>query len=258
MTDDTNYKTLMDPQQVEHLLDRLAPTSALGPVINRKESRTVLDDTVIDEHTKNMFVNGFQDESKYSHMTAEKLATRFLQGLQLFDSDSTHNVNHLAHWKPSSFKVGNSIDNALDDNPETFWQSDGIQPHQLDISFSKRIEIVLIAFYFSLIADESYTPRLVKIYVGHGPSDALFYKTLEVRNVNGWVALTFEDNRRSDSLLKCQFIKIVFPVNHENGKDTHLRGIRIFAPSKKTSVENSEWIQSLTSSNKLITQCSLR
>lgn len=248
----------MDPQQVENLLDRLAPTSALGPVTNRKAPRTVLDDTVIDENTKNMFVNGFQDESKYANMTPEKLSTRFLQGLQLFDTESMCNINHLAHWKPSSCKVGNSIDNALDDNPETYWQSDGVQPHQLDITFSKRIGIILIAFYFSLIADESYTPRLVKIYVGHSPSDALFYKSLEVRNVNGWVALTFQDNRPSDHLLKCQFIRIMFPVNHENGKDTHLRGIRVFAPSKKVSVENSEWMQSLTSSNKLVTQCSLR
>lgn len=247
----------MENQEIEELIDRLAPASALGPVRNCRDLKMVLDDTVIAESTKNLFVNGFQDESKYAQMTAEKLSTRFVQGLQLFDTDSMSTVNHLAYWKPSSYKVGNPIENALDDNPESFWQSDGLQPHQLDISFSKRIDVVMMAFYFSLIADESYTPRLVKIYVGHSPSDALFYKTLEVRNVNGWVALTFEDNR-SDHLLKCQFIRIVFPVNHENGKDTHLRGIRIFAPSRKTAVETSEWMQSLASSNRLVTQCALR
>ncbi|AQZ16872.1 DOC1 (YGL240W) [Zygosaccharomyces parabailii] len=248
----------MEQQRIDELLDRLAPVNTLKPTKVRKDMKVVLDDTVFTEDTKNMFVNGFQDESKYTHMTAEKLSTRFLQGLQLFDTDSLSNVNHLAYWKPSSYKVGNPIDHALDDNPESFWQSDGIQPHQLDISFSKRMDIVMMALYFSLIADESYTPRLVKIYVGHSPSDALFYKTLEVRNVNGWVALTFEDNRSSDSLLKCQFIRIVFPVNHENGKDTHLRGIRVFGSSKKMAVETSEWMQSLASSNRLITQCALR
>lgn len=248
----------MDHEQIDDVLDKLAPLGVLKQVETRRDHRTILDDTVMDEQTKDMFVNGFQDESLHANMSPEKLSTRFMQGLQLLDTENMTNVCHLAHWKPSSNKQGNRIENALDDNPETFWQSDGIQPHQLDILFSKRMNIVLIALYFSLIADESYTPRLVKIYVGHSPADALFYKTLEVRNVNGWVALTFEDSRVRDKLLKCQFIRIVFPVNHENGKDTHLRGIRIYVPSRKDSADVTEWMQFFTTTNKLTTECILR
>lgn len=240
------------------ILSRLAPASALQPVRLKRDKRMVLDDTVIDDNTRDLFVNGFQEESQYATMTAEKLGARYTQGLQMFDYENLTDVGHLAHWKASSFKPGNPTQNALDDNPDTFWQSDGAQPHEIDIYFSKRMSIVLLVLYFSLLADESYTPRFVSIYVGHSPTDALFYKSLEVRNVNGWVALTFEDSRPHDRLLKCQFIRLVFPVNHENGKDTHLRGIKLFTPSRKMATETTELIQCFGNGSRLMTECSLR
>lgn len=248
----------MDNEVFETFLNKLAPASALQPVTLRRNKRLVLDDTVVDENTKGMFVNGLQEESQYAAMTAEKLAVRFSQGQQLFDYENMTDVGHLAHWKASSFKSGNPIENALDDDPDTFWQSDGTQPHQIEVFFSKRTSIIQLMLYFSLVADESYTPRFVSIYVGHSPSDALFYKSLEVRNVNGWVALAFEDNRAHDKLLKCQYLRLVFPANHENGKDTHLRGIRIFVPSKKLSIGSTELIQCFGNGSKLMTECSLR
>lgn len=248
----------MDQDRINSILDRLASPKALKPVRNCKIPPLILDDTVDDGPANHLFVNRCYEDSNHNNLVAEKLSARFMQGLQLLDTDNVTNIGHLAHWKPSSYKQGNPIENALDDDPETFWQSDGLQPHTLDISFSRRMSIITIALYFSLIADESYTPRLVKIYVGHCPADALFYKTLEVRNVNGWVALTFEDNREDDKLLKCQFIRIVFPINHENGKDTHLRGVRIYTPSRKISTESNDWMQAFESGNAFLTECSLR
>lgn len=243
---------------ISSVLDKLAPPSALKPVRLKRNKSLVLDDTVIDENTRDLFVNGFQEEALYATMTAEKLAARYTQGLQMFDHENLTDVGHLAHWKASSHKPGNPIENALDDKPDTFWQSDGTQPHQIDIYFSKRMNIALLVLYFSLLADESYTPRFVSIYAGHSPSDALFYKGLEVRNVNGWVALTFGDSRSNDKLLKCQFIRLVFPVNHENGKDTHMRGIKVFTPSRNLATETIELIQCFGNGSKLMTECSLR
>lgn len=248
----------MEGDLVNEILNSLAPVSALQPVHLKRNKNLVLDDTVIDDKTRDLFVNGFQEESQYATMTTEKLATRFTQGLQMFDYENLTDVGHLAHWKASSFKPGNPIENALDDNPGTFWQSDGSQPHQIDVYFSKRMSIVLLALYFSLLTDESYTPRFVSIYVGHSPMDAIFYKSIEVRNVNGWVALSFEDSRPSDRLLKCQFIRLVFPINHENGKDTHLRGIKLFTPSRKLATETIGLIQCFGNGSKLMTGCSLR
>ncbi|EDO15384.1 hypothetical protein Kpol_460p19 [Vanderwaltozyma polyspora DSM 70294] len=243
---------------IDDLLDKLCPSDVLQPVKIKKEAGLVLDDTVVDDTKKNLYINGFQTDAQYSSLTMENLALRYTQGIRLLNSNNLTNISHLAHWQPSSYKIGNPIENVLDDNMSTFWQSDGVQPHELCIYFSKRMDISLIAIFISLIADESYTPRLIKMYVGHSPADALFYKNIEIRNINGWAALTFEDNRSPDNLLKCQFVRLVLPINHENGKDTHLRGIRIYSPSKTSSVETSEWIQSFDTNSKLFTEYSLR
>lgn len=81
---------------------------------------------------------------------------------------------------------------------------------------------------------------------------------LEVRNVNGWVALRFLDNREDDQLLKCQFIRLLFPVNHENGKDTHLRGIRLYVPSNEPHQDTHEWAQTLPETNNVFQDAILR
>ncbi|QLG74612.1 hypothetical protein HG535_0G04950 [Zygotorulaspora mrakii] len=245
----------MDRDDLNSILDGLAPSCALKPVRKHTAKPLILNELAPNGQA-HMFVN--KPHTDYNNLSARTLSERFMEGLHLLNCDSMMNVCHLAYWKPSSHKQGNPIENALDDNPETFWQSDGLQPHTLDIMFSKRMTISMIALYFSLISDESYTPRFVKIYVGNCPADALFYKTLDILDLNGWIALTFEDNREEDGLLKCQFIRLVFPVNHENGKDTHLRGIKIYAPCRKISAESADWIQLCESGNACLTECSLR
>lgn len=161
----------------------------------------------------------------------ESYYKRYTSELEYIEHQGYVNMTKLAYWKASSFKVGNPIENAIDDDPLTYWQSDGLQPHKIDINFSKRVDIVQLALYFCLITDESYTPELFKINAGFSPSDASLYKTYEVKNVNGWVLLTFKGNRPHDDLLRCRFIQIHILSNHENGKDSHLRGLKIFGNS---------------------------
>lgn len=153
---------------------------------------------------------------------------RYSTELEYIESQGYVNMTKLAFWKASSFKPSNPIECAIDDEPTTFWQSDGLQPHKIDVHFSKRVDITQIALYFCLVTDESYTPELFKIYTGFSPSDASLYKSYVVKNVNGWVLITFNGNRPSDDLLRCRFLQIQILSNHENGKDSHLRGIKIF------------------------------
>lgn len=47
-------------------------------------------------------------------------------------------IGALGAWSVSSCKVGSGIKELREDNPESFWQSDGAQPHYLDIHFSKK------------------------------------------------------------------------------------------------------------------------
>ncbi|CUS24221.1 LAQU0S14e02916g1_1 [Lachancea quebecensis] len=199
----------------------------------------VLDDEQAEFNSSGVTYIRTPNEEYDDEAATENYLEKYTQGLEVMSSQGHIDVTNLAYWKASSQKDGNPISRALDDNPNTFWQSDGLQPHTIEVSFSKRVEIVQFALFLSLVVDESYTPQIIKIYAGHSASDATLYKTLEVRNVNCWVVLTFEDNRPEDSLLKCQYIRMIIPVNHENGKDTHLRGARLYALSLKPPVDSS-------------------
>ncbi|SCU82902.1 LAFA_0D00694g1_1 [Lachancea sp. 'fantastica'] len=218
----------------------------------------------LDESSGNGPANGVrylgnkEESEEYDEdYTTEAYIAKFGLGLQKLEAQNLINITNLAFWKASSQKDGNPISFALDDNPHNFWQSDGAQPHYVEASFSKRVEIIQLALYLSLAVDESYTPQVMKIYAGHSASDATHYKTLEVRNVNCWVALTFEDNRPHDALLKCQYLRIEIPVNHENGKDTHLRGVRVYTQYFRTPVEGSLLLDYFSAGN-LLTDCKLR
>ena len=51
------------------------------------------------------------------------------------------------------------VPRAGDENTETYWQSDGGQPHLINVQFHKKMSIVEIAFYLDYNLDESYTPK---------------------------------------------------------------------------------------------------
>ncbi|SCU86394.1 LAMI_0D01882g1_1 [Lachancea mirantina] len=167
----------------------------------------------------------------HEEMNETVVATRFRRGLEKLRQRGLVDATGMGHFKASSTKEGYPIVSVMDGDPNTYWQSDGSQPHTIDVYFSKRVEIACIALFFSLFLDESYSPQIFEIYAGHGPSDATHYKTLHIGEINQWIALSFEDSRPDDRLLMCQFIRFVIPTNHENGKDTHLRGLKLFAAS---------------------------
>ncbi|CCF60350.1 hypothetical protein KAFR_0J02860 [Kazachstania africana CBS 2517] len=228
----------MESVRIQSLLDKLAPSNALEPVSSKKIDRVVIDDSVPSATLNKMYINRYNNNGAGYSDEALKQHTTYYEGLSILERNSYLNISNLPLWKASSSKAGNPIENVLNNDCDTFWQSDGGQPHKVDIYFSKRVEIVLLAMYLSIRADESYTPKIIHVYVGHSPSDAVYYKTLEIRCINGWLGLTFEDNR-DDGLLKCQFIRFVFPHNHENGKDTHLRAMRIYTPTGKKTMEDT-------------------
>jgi anaphase-promoting complex subunit 10 len=42
-------------------------------------------------------------------------------------------------WSVTSAKPGNGVDLLRDDSLETYWQSDGAQPHLVNIQFQKKV-----------------------------------------------------------------------------------------------------------------------
>lgn len=250
---------------IKEILQGLAPSVVIE---NDEFTPLVQDKLRIDETNRQeiaqqdeLYVNGYQSDNSMneedmdnnkSYTNREKLFTTYAHGIKRLEmSEELINVSNMAYWRATSFKASNPIINVINDDPNSFWQSDGAQPHEVEVYFSKRVNIAIIAMYFSLKVDESYTPKLIKIYVGHSLSDCELYKIVELEKLNGWFALTFNDNRPQDGLMKCQFIKFTFPLNHENGKDTHLRGIRLFAKTERSDRNTTEWTQIIDPSSKL-------
>ena len=54
---------------------------------------------------------------------------------------SRREIGDEAVWTLSSAKTGNGVEQIRDDNTNTFWQSDGAQPHLINIQFMKKTRI---------------------------------------------------------------------------------------------------------------------
>ena len=75
-------------------------------------------------------------------------------------------IGDLAVWSLSTAKPGNGVEQLRDDNSDTYWQSDGPQPHLINIQFHKKMRIHEIVIYTDFKLDESYTPSKISIRAG--------------------------------------------------------------------------------------------
>lgn len=62
-------------------------------------------------------------------------------------------------WFIQLILEGFGINQLLDERIETYWQSDGPQPHTITIEFQKYTEISFLLMYLDYKSDESYTPQ---------------------------------------------------------------------------------------------------
>lgn len=148
-------------------------------------------------------------------------------------------IGSLASWKVSSYKSGFGVEQLLADDISKYWQSDGSQPHNLEIQFSKRVSLKRISIYADFRLDESYTPSKIIVYSGTGRHDLQEVATLELNQPQGWSHIIFKDVRQ-DGVLKTFFLKISVPANHQNGKDTHIRSLKLYSSCQQPVAENEQ------------------
>ncbi len=140
-------------------------------------------------------------------------------------------INNLAHFSVSSHKPGNGVEELLSDDLDKYWQSDGPQPHLLTIHFVRRVEIRAIRFFVDYSQDESYTPTSVVLSAGTGHHDLLEFAAVALASPVGWqdVDLSHVGGGGDGQSLCCWIVQIKVKENHQNGKDTHIRGIKLYA-----------------------------
>lgn len=109
-------------------------------------------------------------------------------------------------------------------------RSDGVQPHRMTISFVKRVEIRALRFYVDYTQDESYTPTRINWFAGTSLHDLLPFGTSQLVNPAGWidVPLTGAGGGEDGNSLMAYVVQMQIVENHQNGKDTHIRGVKIY------------------------------
>ncbi|PHH50722.1 Anaphase-promoting complex subunit 10, partial [Ceratocystis fimbriata CBS 114723] len=140
-------------------------------------------------------------------------------------------ISNLGRFTVSSQKQGNGVEELRSDDLKLYWQSDGPQPHKLTVYFIKRVSIRTIRFYINYKEDESYTPTKIVFKSGTGENTLIEFASVELSTPVGWqdVPVFGCGGGLDGNTLVSYVFQMVILENHQNGKDTHLRGIKIYA-----------------------------
>ncbi|ROW12033.1 hypothetical protein VPNG_05191 [Cytospora leucostoma] len=149
-----------------------------------------------------------------------------------FDAQSLglKEINNLARCRVSTFKPGNGVKELLDDDLNQYWQSDGVQPHLLTMKFTRQVEIRALRFFVDYTQDESYTPTKILWYAGTSEHNLIQFATSALISPSGWqeVNITGSGGGDDGNSLCCFVVQMHVMENHQNGKDTHIRGIKAY------------------------------
>jgi len=114
-------------------------------------------------------------------------------------------------------------------------RSDGPQPHHLNIHFSRLVSIVSIRIFLDFEADESYTPTRITLLAGTGYHDLIPFSALEFAQPKGWIDVPLDHvgGGEDGKTLRAFLVQVRVVENHQNGKDTQFRGLKIYARDER-------------------------
>ncbi|KAB8300561.1 hypothetical protein EYC80_000719 [Monilinia laxa] len=144
-------------------------------------------------------------------------------------------IGNLASWTVSSSKPGCGVNALRDDDTNLFWQSDGPQPHYLNIHFAKFAKIRAIRIFLDFEADESYTPTRIQLLGGTGYHDLIPFSDLSFVQPKGWIDVNLDHvgGGSDGKTLRAFIVQVKVLENHQNGKDTHVRGLKIYSHDER-------------------------
>ncbi|GAB9462801.1 hypothetical protein Gpo141_00000284 [Globisporangium polare] len=154
--------------------------------------------------------------------------------------DARREVGDEAVWSLSTAKPGNGVDQLRDNNVDTYWQSDGSQPHLINIQFHKKMTLKEVALYLDYKLDESYTPKKISIRCGSTVHDLKEIHAQSIAEPNGWVTIPLSvSNGEEETPLRTFFLQVAIIAMHQNGRDTHIRQVKIYAPREPNVLDRS-------------------
>lgn len=121
----------------------------------------------------------------------------------------------------------------------------------INIHFAKRVFVKRIRMFLDFENDESYTPTKISVMSGTGYHDLQEVTTMNFEQPSGWIDVNLDDVHeeyvlpfptsaspvlrpvliffRLSGQLRTFLIQVCIHANHQNGKDTHVRGLQIFS-----------------------------
>ena len=98
-----------------------------------------------------------------------------------------------------------------------------------------------IRVYLDFELDESYTPTRMVFLAGSGMYDLTEFSEWVGEAPRGWVDVSLEGVGVGDgevgNVLRAMVVQVRVCENHQNGKDTHVRGVQIFAMDERVTVK---------------------
>jgi anaphase-promoting complex subunit 10 len=149
------------------------------------------------------------------------------------DLSDSREIGTEATFSISSAKPGNGVEQLRDDNLDTYWQSDGSFPHHINIQFLKRVSVSKLCLYLDYSADESYTPKKLSISSGTSLHDLSDIASVELNEPAGWVIIPLvntEGEGGGEDFLRTHFLQVKVLSMHQNGRDSHVRQIKVLGP----------------------------
>lgn len=116
-----------------------------------------------------------------------------------------------------------------DGSNETYWQSDGLQPHLISIQFQRKMPLLELHMHVDYKLDESYTPKQVSVRAGHTYHDLKEVRVVELEEPSGWVVVPLTTEGTNEPL-RAFYVQLAVLANHQNGRDTHIRQVKVFGP----------------------------
>jgi anaphase-promoting complex subunit 10 len=135
-----------------------------------------------------------------------------------------------AVWAISSAKPGNGVEQLRDNNLESYWQSDGIHPHTITIQFLRKVNVSEVCLYLDYTLDESYAPKKINVRSGTTLHDLVDVCGIELNEPMGWIPLQLYTENDLNGYLRTHLIQIQILSMHQNGRDTHIRQVKVFGP----------------------------
>merc|ERR1712080_648715 len=125
----------------------------------------------------------------------------------------------------SSFKQNHGLEQLLSDDSSGYWHTDDNLPHYIYVDFEKLTYVSTLCLFIDYSMDESYTPERFTIYYGNTTDYMKLHKEVMVSQENKKQIVTINDF--------CIKIYVVIENNFQDGRDSHIRGFKVFDKENK-------------------------